>query len=95
MKPHHRRLGDRLIEAGLINQQQLDQAMAGQRRTGKLLDGTLVHMGVPGWSFCPYCGAESHHAERAGAAGDGPPQIRERRRGPRRASVDAPRRKAS
>jgi type IV pilus assembly protein PilB len=46
MKPQHKRLGDLLIEAGLISAEQLERAVAEQRRTGKLLGATLVHMGV-------------------------------------------------
>ena len=46
MKPHHKRLGDLLIEAGLIIPEQLERAVAEQRRTGKLLGATLVQMGA-------------------------------------------------
>jgi len=46
MKPHQKRLGDLLIEAGLISPEQLEQAITEQRRSGRLLGATLVHMGI-------------------------------------------------
>jgi type IV pilus assembly protein PilB len=46
MKPQHKRLGDLLVEAGLITDEQLQTAVAEQQRTGKLLGATLVQMGV-------------------------------------------------
>jgi type IV pilus assembly protein PilB len=46
MAKEHKRLGDILIESGLIDQQQLDLAVAEQRRTGHLLGVTLVQLGL-------------------------------------------------
>ncbi len=45
MAREHKRLGDLLIEAGLITPGQLDEAIAEQRRTGQLLGATLVRLG--------------------------------------------------
>ncbi len=46
MKAHHKRLGDMLIEAGQISPEQLEQAITEQRRSGRLLGATLVHLGM-------------------------------------------------
>jgi type IV pilus assembly protein PilB len=46
MKSTHKRLGEILTEAQLITPEQLDAAIAEQRRTGKLLGATLVNMGA-------------------------------------------------
>ncbi len=46
MAKEHKRLGDLLIEARLVTPEQLEQAIATQKRTGQMLGATLIHMGV-------------------------------------------------
>ena len=44
--PKKIRLGDRLIEAGLISQQQLDQALTRQKQTGRRLGQALIELKI-------------------------------------------------
>jgi type IV pilus assembly protein PilB len=46
MAKDHKRLGEMLIEAKLITQEQLANAIAEQKRTGRLLGATLIGMGL-------------------------------------------------
>jgi len=46
MAKEHKRLGELLIEAQLITPENLQSAIAEQRRTGQLLGGTLINMGL-------------------------------------------------
>lgn len=46
MATEHKRLGDILLEARLITQEDLSAAVAQQRRSGRLLGATLVEMGL-------------------------------------------------
>ncbi len=47
MKPKlKKRLGDLLVEEGVLQQQQLEQALASQRETGRKLGSTLVDLGM-------------------------------------------------
>src|SRR5262249_2556657 len=44
MATEHRRLGELLIEAKLLTPEQLDRAIAEQKKTGQMLGATLVRM---------------------------------------------------
>ena len=44
MATGHKRLGELLIEAKLLSQEQLDRAIAEQKKTGQLLGATLIGM---------------------------------------------------
>src|SRR5262245_56919575 len=46
MNKDHKRLGEMLIEAKLITNEQLESALAEQRRTGRMLGATLISMGL-------------------------------------------------
>jgi type IV pilus assembly protein PilB len=46
MPKPHKRLGDMLIEANVITPQDLEDAIAEQRKSGELLGGTLVRLGI-------------------------------------------------
>ncbi len=46
MAREHRRLGDLLLDARLITQEQLDRAITEQRQTGELLGAALVRLGA-------------------------------------------------
>jgi len=46
MPKPHKRLGDMLIEANVITPQDLEDAIADQRKSGELLGGTLVRLGI-------------------------------------------------
>jgi len=46
MAAEHKRLGDLLIESGLIEPEQLETAILEQKRTGQMLGATLVRLGL-------------------------------------------------
>ncbi len=46
MASGHKRLGDLLLEAGLIDASQLDSAIAEQKKTGQMLGAALVSLGL-------------------------------------------------
>src|SRR5881397_674968 len=46
MSRQHKRLGDLLIEAQIITPEQLEQAIAHQKKAGQMLGATLVQMGA-------------------------------------------------
>lgn len=48
MASEHKRLGDLLLESGLVTTEQLDQAVAEQKKSGRQLGMTLVQLGFVG-----------------------------------------------